>query len=97
MSTKRKNNSYSQQFRETAVQLVLEGSKSQRKVSEDLGVNVNTLQKWKQDYLDSKNPQKITEKEDQTEIKRLQKELYEAKLEVEILKKAVVYFSKDQV
>lgn len=97
MSTKRKRNNYTKEFKTTAVQLVLDGSRSQRKISEDLNINVNTLQKWKKDYLESKNPIKIREKAEEAEIKRLKKELYEARLEVEILKKAVAYFSKDQV
>ncbi len=97
MSTKRKRKSYSKEFKETAVSLVLSGHKSQRKIAQELGINVNTLQKWKKDYLDSQDPEKVRKKEEEAEIKRLKKELYEAKLENEILKKAVAYFSQDQL
>ena len=97
MSRKKGRNSYSKEFKETAVELVLSGSKSQRKIADELGINVNTLQNWKREYLDSKDPKKVKAKEEEAEIRRLKKELYEAKLENEILKKAVGYFSKDQL
>lgn len=97
MSTQIGRKSYSKEFKETAVELVLSGNKSQRRISEELGINVNTLQNWKRQYLDSKDPQKVKSKEEDAEIKRLKKELYEAKLENEILKKAVGYFSKAQL
>ena len=97
MSTELRRKSYSKEFKETAVEMLLSGSKSQRKLSEELGVNVNTLVNWKRKYLDSRDPEKQKEASEQAEVKRLKKELYEAKLELEILKKAVAYFSKDQV
>lgn len=97
MSTKKGRTHYSREFRQTAVDLVLEGSQSQVQIARELGININTLQKWKRDYLDSKDPEKIQSKEEQSEIKKLKKELREAKLENEILKKAVGYFSKDQL
>ena len=89
--------SYSKEFKETAVNLVLEGNKSQRQIAEEIGINVNTLQNWKKAYQDSQDPEKVKNKATEEELKRLKKELYEAKLENEILKKAMGYFSKDRL
>ena len=97
MSTEKGRKHYSQEFKENAVNLVLEGYQSQTQIAKELGINVNSLHKWKKTYLDSQDPIKVIQKEDEKEIKRLKKELREARLENEILKKAVGYFSKDQL
>jgi len=88
---------YSKEFKEKAVKLVLEGIKSQRRIAEEIGVNVNSLQKWKKEYLENQDPEKVRRKAEEVEIGRLRKELKEAKLELEILKKAVAYFSREQL
>lgn len=97
MSTRKGRKHFSREFKQTALELVLEGHQSQIQTAKELGVNVNTLQKWKRDYLDSQDPTKVKTQAEEAEIKQLKKELREAKLEVEILKKAVGYFSKDQL
>lgn len=96
MSTEKGRKHYSKEFKENAVRLVLEGTQSQVKIAKELCVNVNSLHKWKKAYLDSQDPVKVNQSEAELEIKRLKKELREARLEAEILKKAVGYFSKDQ-
>lgn len=97
MSTIKGRKHYSSEFKETAVELVLEGRKSQLQIAKELGINVNTLQNWKRKYLDSQNPEKVKSEKEEAEIKQLKKDLREAKLENEILKKAMGYFSKDHV
>jgi transposase-like protein len=54
--------SYSKEFKETAVNLVLEGSKSQRQIAEEIGINVNTLQNWKKAYQHYQEPEKVKNK-----------------------------------
>lgn len=88
---------FSKEYKEKVVNLMLSGSKSQIQLSKELGINVSTLQKWKKAYLESQDPEKVILKEATAEERRLRKELQEAKLEIEILKKAMAYFSRDQV
>ncbi|WP_162055227.1 transposase [Pontibacter pamirensis] len=66
---------------------------SVKEVAEELGIDPGRLSKWRQ--KDS-SPIRPTEglTDEQREIKRLQKELKEAQLERDILKKAVSNFSR---
>ena len=72
-------------FNEIAVKLVIEGVKSQRRIVNEIGVNVNNLQKCKKEYLNSHDPERVRQKAEGLEIRRLRKELKEAYLELEIL------------
>lgn len=66
---------------------------SVKEVADELGINDSLLSKWRQRGLDSKqSPISLTE--DQKLIKKLQKELRDAQMERDILKKAVGIFSK---
>ena len=62
-------------------------------VAEELGIDPGRLSKWRQKESSPKEPPKNLTDE-QKEIKRLTKELKEAQLERDILKKAVGIFSK---
>ncbi len=95
---RRKRKSYSKDFKLMAVELCLSG-KSVGEVSEDLGVSRDVLGRWKREYSRDKagsfpgnGKQHLSA--DQAEIARLKRELREAKLERDILKKAVRIFSK---
>lgn len=81
-----------------AVELVKSG-KSSAEVSRELGVASSTINRWRREFeADPKNcfpgngNAQLSEQE--REILQLKKELREAQLEVEILKKAVSIFSK---
>ncbi|MRX78989.1 transposase, partial [Pedobacter petrophilus] len=62
-------------------------------VADELGINDSLLSKWRQRESEPKqSPVSLTE--DQKLIKKLQKELKDAQMERDILKKAVGIFSK---
>ena len=68
-------------------------------IAEEYKIHVNTISRWRKEYLDTGEasfPGEGNEQlsEELKEIKRLKKELKEAKLESEILKKAIRIFSK---
>jgi len=66
---------------------------SVKEVADELGINDSLLSKWRQRESESKqSPVSLTE--DQKLIKKLQKELKDAQMERDILKKAVGIFSK---
>lgn len=91
--------SYDKEFKLMAVNLCYTG-KSASQVGRDLGVRGELISRWKKEYEANKtgsfsgngNPV-LTEEE--KEIARLKKELKEAQLERDILKKAVSIFSKN--
>jgi transposase len=90
---------YDKEFKLSAVKMITEGGMKLSEVSRDLGVNENSLHKWKKDYLsDQQNafPGKGKMKPEEEELRRLEKELKRVKLENEILKKAIGYFTKVQ-
>nr|MBC7611932.1 transposase [Pseudopedobacter sp.] len=60
---------------------------SVKEVAEELGINHSLLSKWRQRGSESKQIPAVLS-EDQKMIKKLQKELKEAQLERDILKKA---------
>ena len=96
MSDKRKT--YDNEFKLSAVKMIVEGGMSVSRISKDLGVNENSLYKWKRDYLtDQQNafPGKGRMKPEDEELRKLKKELYIVKMERDILKKAIAFFAKE--
>lgn len=91
---------YSEQFKRETVELTISSDKTCQDIAEELGVNYNTLIRWRKEYRDNgelafpgQGKQKLSSEEE--EIKQLKKELRIAKEERDILKKAVSIFSKE--
>lgn len=83
---------YDESFKKMAIELSY-AKGGVKPVAEELGIEPARLSKWRQRQLVPKAPP-TSLTEEQQEIKRLQKELKEAQLERDILKKAVGIFSK---
>jgi len=83
---------YDASFKKMAIDLsYVRGSV--KEVADELGIDPGRLSKWRQkDSSPVRSAEGLTVK--QKEIKRLQKELKEAQLERDILKKAVSIFSR---
>ena len=79
-------------FKEMAVDLSVSRG-SVKSVADELGINESLLSKWRQRNAVSRQSG-VDLTEEQKLIKKLQKELKEAQLERDILKKAVGIFSK---
>ena len=81
---------FSNEFKESACQLVSEEKQTVKSVSESLGINQASLGRWLKDRRtdqSSSSTQKETKK-----IKALESEIHRLKMEKEILKKAMAYF-----
>jgi len=86
---------YSKEFKEQAVVLSYQRDNI-KELADELGVNVQRLYKWRKwAKLDSLNKKKVVSKIDSNEVKQLRKALREKEQELEILKKAVHIFSKN--
>lgn len=89
---------YSAEFKIKAVELWQQNG-SVTAVAEELGVSHESIRQWHRLYkqgkitLESGSIVKLKSKEEE-ELQRLKKELYEVKMERDILKKAVTIFSK---
>jgi transposase len=89
MSQKRQT--YSKEFKIEAVKLSYNSEKSVEEVAKSLGVAKSSLHRWRNEFgsdPDQAFPGKGQQKERDAEITRLKKELRQAQMENEILKKA---------
>ncbi len=96
---RRGRRTFDRDFKLGAVKMVIEGGKTVRQVSEDLGISQNTLLHWKKKYLSDKQnsfPGKGYQKPEDAEKARLLKELALTREERDILKKAVAFFARYQ-
>ena len=90
---------FTKEFKESAVELLQSSGKTAVAISRDLGIRVELLYRWKNEYLTNKSKafpgsghQNLSEKE--MELKRLQRENRELQEERDILKKALAIFSR---
>ena len=104
-----RGNQYTQDFKDSAVQLALNTDKSVLQIGEDLGVNSKTLYNRIRVYKQKNNipiasrgyatsiskKQNFTKETTEDELNRLRKENRLLKQEREILKKAAAYFAKE--
>lgn len=89
---------YTKEFRLEAVKLVIDGDLSIPEVGKRLSLAPSTLSTWVKAYRTGKleevgkNHRQMSDKE--MEVARLKRELAEARMECDILKKATAYFAK---
>jgi transposase len=91
---------YTPEFRAEAVKLVLVQGLSQGEAAKRLSVPKGTLANWVVSAKGSKAsaaPGARTLAELETEVKQLRKDLAEARLERDILKKATAYFARESL
>lgn len=93
-STKRKNKTYSRQFKEETVALVIEQGYSVIDAASAVGVRPNQIYNWKNLLADESSGVRLIG-EDREELLRLRKEVKKLKIEKEILTKASAYFAKE--
>ena len=95
----RNHTAFSEEFKESAMQLALNSEESVSQVARDLGISIGTLHNWLykrrlQEAEDLKEQLPKSKESLVEENRRLRKELALVKEEREILKKATAYFSK---
>lgn len=96
---KRERRSYDKEFKLMVVNLCQSG-KSTKEVSEDLGIRSDMVRRWKREYNQYQEGGfsghgKANMTDEQKEIARLKRELSDAQIERDILKKAVGIFSRN--
>lgn len=98
MEAKRSRRQFTREFKVEAVELLLRGDKTGVEVARNLGIRVELLYRWKNEYISSAEDSfpgtgHLTEPEDER-IRKLERELAGVKEERDILKKALAIFSK---
>jgi len=92
-----KSRNYDREFKLNAVRLHTSGSKKASQVCKDLGIPDSTFSGWVKEYRENgedsfRGSGKV--KSSNEEMHRLKKELKDAQLERDILKKALAIFSQ---
>jgi transposase len=90
----KKHTIYSPEFKSQAISLVRDAKRPVSVVSSELGINITTLYNWLSQTADKSSTTPSNE-DILSENKRLKKELAQAELERDILKKAAAYFAKE--
>lgn len=87
--TKRHYRRDDKEFKQSAVKLVLEGTRPELSIAKDLGISRGVLNRWKQQYLKYKDNAFETEqmKAENIKMKQLNKKLKDVEEENKILKK----------
>ena len=92
--TRPKNKSFSPEFKEEAVKMVIETSRPVAVVAKELGVNESTLGNWvavyRRDHAGEEPPLTVSER---ARLRELERETRELKMENEFLKKCAAYFA----
>ncbi len=90
MEERQRRKRFDDDYKISAVKIVLEGTRSMTSIAQDLRINSNTLLNWKKKYQE-KNGQTVTYKGkeyfENPEIIALKKELALVKMEQDFLKK----------
>lgn len=94
---KSKRRSFSAEFKQDAVDLVVKQGYSFKAAADAVGVGQSSLRKWYAKLAPKPEPcgDDATVEQLTAEVKRLRRELRQAEMERAILKKATAYFAKE--
>jgi len=90
---------FDSEFKKEAIKLLIESGKSSVEIAENLGVNQANLLRWKREYENHPEiafPGNGNQSRQDLEIKKLQRQLADIKMERDILKKAMAIFCQPQ-
>lgn len=91
-----KRRSYSPEFKEEAVKMVIETSRPIAQVAKELGIIEQTLGNWvtayRRDHADDEPALSVPER---ARLREMERELREIRIENDFLKKAAAYFAKE--
>jgi transposase len=92
----RAKKSFSPEFRDEAVKMVIETSRPIARVAKELGINEGTLGNWvgiyRREHAGEEPPLSVSER---ARLRELERETRELRMENEFLKKAAAYFARD--
>jgi transposase-like protein len=92
----RPKKSFSPEFKDEAVKMVIETSRPIARVAKELGINEGTLGNWvsvyRREHAGEEPPLAVNER---VRLRELERETRELKMENDFLKKAAAYFAKD--
>jgi transposase len=99
MSEKQQRRRFDAQFKLDALRLIQESNRKISDIARELGIRPELLYRWKSEHTadpEQAFPGKGHMKPDEEYVRRLERELAQARSERDILKKALAYFSKNE-
>ncbi|WP_445359865.1 transposase [Microbulbifer sp. EKSA005] len=99
---KKRTQAYTEEFRREAVKRAEKPGVTMASVARELGVSAHKIYNWRRQFnrLSDKQFNSLDgvdySKQESAEVRKLKKELHEARQEVEFLKKAAAYFANHQ-
>ena len=87
---------YSAEYREEAVKMVIESGRPIAAIARDLGIKEGTLGNWVNKYRNEHPASEDLNISDRARLKELEKEVRELRMERDFLKKAAAFFAKEQ-
>ena len=92
----RPKKSFSPEFKDEAVKMVIETSRPIARVAKELGINEGSLGNWvsayRRDHAGEEPPVTVSER---VRLREAEREIRELKMQVEFLKKAAAYFASE--
>jgi len=82
---------YDEEFKRNAVNLSYASPRSVKQLSKDLGISENLIYRWRHKYTSDGEKTRYSTLEE--ENKALRRQLAEARVEADMLKKATAYFA----
>jgi transposase len=80
---------FDEDFRQGAVQLVIETGKPIAQVARDLGINEGTLGNWCAQARRARNKDRALDPDERAELERLRREVIELRMQRDVLKRSV--------
>ena len=80
---------FDEDFKQGAVQLVIETGKPIAQVARDLGINVGTLGNWCAAERKSRKKDRSLDLDERAELERLRREVIELRMQRDVLKRSV--------
>ena len=95
---RRPRRAFTREFKLEAVRLAAVDGRPKAQVARQLGIRVNQLRKWRQEFeAENARPNATTPPVATDDVEQLRMEIARLRVENEILKKAAIYFAKESL
>jgi transposase len=91
----RKYRKFDEDFKQGAVQLVVETGKPIAQVARDLGINEGTLGNWCTQERRARKKDRSLDPDERAELERLRRDVIELRMQRDVLKRSVALWVKD--
>lgn len=95
---RRPRRAFTREFKLEAVRLAAVDGRPKAQIARQLGIRVNQLRKWRQEFeAENARPKAMTPPVATDDVEQLRREIARLRVENEILKKAAIYFAKESL